>query len=161
MKERFRRWYRYEQESHAKVVESLRSVPDESRADTRYGKAIDLLDHLVAARWIWLYRLGAAPELVEPFPTGASLDEVAARLDEAHATWTAWLDELDDEKLASTFTYKALYGDSEFKSTVEDVLVQLFTHSIYHRGQIAQTVRALGGEPARADFIYWSQEKLG
>lgn len=160
MKERFRRWYRHEKESHAKVVESLRTVPDDGRADTRYGQAIDLLDHLVAARWLWLYRFGVAGEVGDVFPAGATLDRVAARLDEVHATWTAWLGEVDDAELERTFTYRALFGGGEYRSTVEDVLVQLFTHSVYHRGQIAQTVRALGGEPARTDFVYWSQEKL-
>ncbi|MFL6198680.1 MAG: DinB family protein [Thermoanaerobaculia bacterium] len=44
--------------------------------------------------------------------------------------------------------------------TILYILTQLFGHSWYHRGQIAQLVRALGAEPAVTDFVFWSREAL-
>lgn len=32
---------------------------------------------------------------------------------------------------------------------------QVFTHTAYHRGQIATRIRDIGGEPPPVDFIYW------
>lgn len=40
--------------------------------------------------------------------------------------------------------------------TVGDTAWQVFSHSTYHRGQIATRIRALGGEPPPADYIYWA-----
>ena len=33
---------------------------------------------------------------------------------------------------------------------------QVFSHSTYHRGQIATRIRELGGEPPATDYIYWA-----
>ena len=32
---------------------------------------------------------------------------------------------------------------------------QVFTHTAYHRGQIATRIREIGGEPPPVDFLYW------
>jgi len=39
-------------------------------------------------------------------------------------------------------------------SRVEDVLLHVVMHSVYHRGQAAADVRANGGTPAYTDFIH-------
>jgi uncharacterized damage-inducible protein DinB len=60
MKKRFRRWFQYEQDAHRKVLDSLHSVPAARRAEPSYQQAINLLAHIVEARRLWLFRLGAA-----------------------------------------------------------------------------------------------------
>ena len=37
---------------------------------------------------------------------------------------------------------------------MEDVLLHVVMHSVYHRGQAAADVRANGGTPAYTDFIH-------
>lgn len=32
---------------------------------------------------------------------------------------------------------------------------QVFSHTIYHRGQVATRVREMGGEPAAVDYLVW------
>ncbi len=44
--------------------------------------------------------------------------------------------------------------DESFESKRFDILVHLFTHAHYHRGQIAASVRRAGGKPAATDFIF-------
>ena len=44
---------------------------------------------------------------------------------------------------------------------VEDILTQLHGHSLYHRGQIALLLRAMGAEPVSTDFVFWTRESLG
>lgn len=159
--DRFRRWFQYERDSHAKALASLRTVPAGGRDSAAYQKAVSILGHLVAARQLWLYRLGIAKDApTEFFPTGVGLDDLAARLAVVEAAWFAYLHELQDEDLARTVEYQSLDG-GRFRNTVEDVLAQLYGHSWYHRGQIASLVRAAGGEPAATDFIYWARQPVG
>ena len=160
MVQRFRRWYEYEIDAHAKVVRSLQSVPPERRTSPEYLKAISILAHLATVRRVWLGRLGVIP--LAPgslFPEGKELSEVADDLRDIQTRWSAYVSRLTDQDLSRSVEYQSLDA-GRFRSLVEDILAQLFGHSSYHRGQIASLVRAAGGEPAVTDYIYWSREAV-
>jgi uncharacterized damage-inducible protein DinB len=158
--DRYRRWYDYEQDAHAKVLQSLETVPESRRTSAEFHKAVELLAHLVAARRLWLYRFGVAPNPpLAMFPQGVSLAELAKTLREMQEHWSAYLGRLDEAELARMVEYKSLDA-GWFRNRVEDILAQLFGHSWYHRGQIATLVRAAGGEPAATDFVYWCREAI-
>ena len=58
---RFRRWFDYEQDAHAKVLASFETVPPDRRDGREFRKAVSLFGHIVAARRVWLFRLGVIP----------------------------------------------------------------------------------------------------
>ena len=156
--DRYRRWFEYEKDAHAKVLASLETVPESRRADPPFQKATSLLGHMEAARRLWLFRLGGAKEKpAELFPQAIAIAELERRFEEMHTLWSDYLDKMTDEELARVFDYQTTEGEP-FRNTVEDVLTQLYGHSHYHRGQIATLVRAAGGEPAKSDFIFWCRE---
>jgi uncharacterized damage-inducible protein DinB len=158
--ERYRRWFDYEQDAHAKVLSSLDTVPAGRRDAPEYRKAVALLAHIVAGRRMWLYRLGAAPAPAGPlFPDNPALDEVAAEWQAVRARWADYLAGADDDELAREFEYKSLDA-GRFRNRVEDILAQLFGHSWYHRGQIAMLVRAAGGQPAATDLVFWCRQPV-
>lgn len=158
--ERFRRWFDYERNAHSLALFSLRGVAEELRARPEFAKAVSLLGHLVAARRVWLFRLGVDPhEPKEFFPAGVTLDELERQLDQMHRLWQDYLERLTDADLARTFEYKS-YDAGPMRNTIEEVLTQLFGHSWYHRGQIAQLVRQMGAEPATTDYIYWCRQPV-
>ena len=71
---RFRRWFEYEVDAHAKVVASLGTVPADRRGGPEYRKAVALLAHVVAARRVWLGRFGVLPPAAGPlFPDDPEL----------------------------------------------------------------------------------------
>jgi uncharacterized damage-inducible protein DinB len=159
--DRFRRWFEYEQDAHAKVVRSLETVPAERRSSAEYKRAVSILGHIAAARGIWLYRLGAAAKPpTAMFPENVSLTDVAIDLDRIHTQWADYLSGITDEQLDRTFDYQSL-DSGRFRNRIEEVTTQLFGHSWYHRGQIAILVRQAGGTPAATDFVYWCRQPLG
>ncbi len=158
--ERFRRWFEYEVDAHAKVLASLSTVPAGNRSSPEFHKAVEVLGHIAAARQMWLFRFGVADRRPdELFPRGLSLEGVAGRLREVHAAWADYLGRLTDGELDRVFEYQSWEGQ-RFRNRVEDILTQLFGHSWYHRGQIASLVRAAGGEPAVTDFVFWCREPI-
>ena len=160
MSARFRKWFEYEKDAHAKVVRSLASVPSSRRDSPEYSKAVAILAHLAAARRIWLGRLGVIPLTSgSMFPEDAQLADVSDALDQIHDLWTTYLAGMTDLELARTFEYQSLDA-GRFRNVIEDILTQLFGHSSYHRGQIASLVRAAGGEPAVTDYICWCREPV-
>jgi uncharacterized damage-inducible protein DinB len=46
-------------------------------------------------------------------------------------------------------------GKRVIPATLEETMLQVASHSTYHRGQINTRFRELGGEPAMVDFIAW------
>ena len=121
---------------------------------------MNLMAHIIAARRLWLYRLGGATERPAGlFPASITHAELVAGLAAMEEGWSAYLAHLSAAELGQTFEYRTTEGDM-FRSNVADVLTQLYGHSLYHRGQIASLVRALGGQPAETDFIFWSREPV-
>ncbi|MEP6921580.1 MAG: DinB family protein [bacterium] len=154
--ERYRRWFEYECDSNAKVLASLQAVPAELRAEP-FQKAVNLLAHLVAARQMWLFRLGVAAKPVELFPPHTDLSDLPSLVESMQAAWTKYLTSLDDNDISRVVEYQS-YEGQRFRNTIDDILTQLFGHSLYHRGQIAMIIRSIGAEPAVTDFVFWARE---
>ena len=160
MIDRYRRWFDYEKDAHAKVLKSLASVREDKRGSPAFVKATSIMGHIVAARQLWLYRLGIRSDApTDFFPQGLTLADLDARLSEMHAAWTSCLGRLNDSDLAREFTYQSLDA-GRFRNSIEDIFTQLFGHSWYHRGQIASLVKLAGGEPAATDFVYWTRQEV-
>lgn len=152
--DRFRRWYEYERDCNVKSLEMLESVPVESRTAGEFQKAVDRLAHVVAARRLWLHRLGHLAEAPRLKPRGTNLADLPALVADTEAGWGAYLAGLDDEGLARVVDVEAADG-RRYRWGVEEVLTQLFGHAWYHRGQIAQLVAGLGGKAVDTDYIFW------
>lgn len=157
---RFRRWFEYEQDAHAKVLASLDTVPADRRAGPEYRKAVSLFAHIVAGRRIWLGRLGVLPPGAGGlFPNDPDLADVVGQWEAVRSAWSKHLAGLTDAALERVFEYQSLDA-GKFRNRVEEILAQLFGHSSYHRGQIAVLVRAAGGTPAITDLIFWCREPV-
>lgn len=156
---RYRRWFDYEKDSHAKTVASLNAVPEALRESEGFRKAVYLMGHIVAARRMWLFRLGFVNEDTDLFTREISLSELPEQVSGMETLWSQYLDQLNDDELARVFDYRSYEGE-RFRSTIEDIVTQLFGHSWYHRGQIAMLVRSIGAEPAVTDLVFWSREAV-
>jgi uncharacterized damage-inducible protein DinB len=158
--ERFRTLYSYEKDAHAKVAQSLRTVPDDRRDSPEFHKAVGWFAHLATARRVWLERLGVIPfQSGTMFPDKIGVDEVLFELQAVELIWTQYLATLTDDRLGDVIEYKSLDA-GRFRNRLEEILTQLFGHSWYHRGQIASLVRVAGGEPAATDYIFWCREPV-
>jgi uncharacterized damage-inducible protein DinB len=160
MADRYRRWYVYERDAHQKVRRSLEGVAPELRGEAWFQKAVDLFAHMMAARHLWLFRFGIEPDRPsELFPRGVALATLGPLIADVEHMWSTYFEGLADDEVARVFEYTSTEG-LRFRNTVEDVLTQLFGHSLYHRGQIAQLLRSGGAEPPITDFVFWAREAL-
>lgn len=157
--QKYRRWFEYEQDSNAKVLASLQAVPDTLRVLPEFQKAVNLMAHLVAARNMWLYRLGHGTQPPDLFPDATPITDLPKLIAAMESAWRSYFENLTDAELERSFDYQS-YDGPRFRNTIEDVLTQLYGHSLYHRGQIAMILRSIGAEPAVTDFIYWTREPV-
>src|SRR5687768_3299691 len=95
MIDRYRRWFEYEKDSHAKTLASLNNVAPSVRDSDDFRKAVYLMGHIIAARRVWLYRLGVASEKVDLFRQEISLEELPEELSDMEANWSNYLAHLN------------------------------------------------------------------
>src|SRR5438105_3025385 len=118
---RYRRWFEYERDAHAKVFAALETVPAERRAGPEFRKAVALLAHMVAARRLWLGRLGVIPLAVGSlFPDNPDLAQVVAEWGTVEAAWVNYLAALTDADLEREFEYQSLDA-GRFRNRIEDI----------------------------------------
>lgn len=115
-------------------------------------RAVALLAHIVAADCLWLDRIKQRPQRMPVWPA-LTLSECRQGVEDVAREWRALLEQASSATLEEQRTYTNTKGE-RWQSTVGDILLHVLLHAAYHRGQIASTVRAAGGEPAFTDYIH-------
>ncbi len=152
--EMFQRLFRYDTWANRLALESLESV------DSKDDRPRRLFAHILEAQRIWLGRLEQElPALTQPWPARA-LDECRAIHEELHKRWGRILDGLNPQRLAEKCVYRTTAG-KPFETPIEDMLLHVVMHSVYHRGQVAAAVRQAGGKPAPTDYVVYVRQLPG
>lgn len=156
----YREMMRYERWANARVLESLESIPAENREGRVYDRAMSLLPHNCLARKVWLWRIhGTGYENPSDWFPVTGFDAQRRQCEEADRAWEKFIDSLDDAALDREIRYTASSGE-KFSNSLRDVLVHVFNHSTYHRGQIARLVTECGGQRMATDYIAMNRVAL-
>ena len=133
--------------------ETLRSL---ERCEAPPDVALQRMGHLIGAEEIWFERMAGYSPLEEGsvlvWPKLA-LDECRARLESMNSHWFSFFESLADEGLEVMVEYTNSKG-TLFSNSRHDILLHLFAHGAYHRGQIASDLRNAGCTPAVTDFVF-------
>lgn len=152
--------YRYNEWANERLFTAIAELSDEDIARDLGGSLPSLrhvVAHIVSAEWSWLERWHGVSPTVRPGWTEADLDSIVAQLHAIEAKRTLFLDNLSDEALASSLSFKYLSGKPD-QHILQDLLVHVVNHSTYHRGQIALMFRQLGHAPPSTDFVLFKSE---
>jgi uncharacterized damage-inducible protein DinB len=114
--------------------------------------------HMFDVESIWWQRLKLA-EYVQ-FPgekfTG-NFEELSAQLLQLSQQWVTWIQQANDVNLTHVFAYQNSKKE-HFKQPVYEMLLHLFNHQTFHRGQIVTMLKQLGAEKIPpTDFIVYSR----
>jgi uncharacterized damage-inducible protein DinB len=139
------RLFAYDDWANREALASLRA------ASSPPPRAQKFLAHILAAESLWLARLKQETRQVVVWPD-LSLVECARQIDELRGAWDDYLGALTPATVEESVHYTNTKGE-RWTNRVEDILLHVVMHSVYHRGQIATEVRAAGFTPAYTDFI--------
>ncbi|HMU66128.1 MAG TPA: DinB family protein [Cellvibrionaceae bacterium] len=131
-----------------------------------FGSILGTLNHIMVADIIWLKRFANHParfnalQIMSEFPTPKALNEIlystlAPLLYQRRALDNiigAFVQELNDEVLASALSYKNLQGD-EIKKNLGFLLLHFFNHQTHHRGQLTTLFSQLGIDVGVTDLF--------
>ena len=99
--------------------------------------------HMWHAEFAWWQRLKLVENVIylgETF-TG-SYEEAVNGLTKQSQEWKDWIDAANENQLTHVFAY--VRNKEQFKMQVKDMLLHLFNHATYHRGQLVTLLRQLG-----------------
>ena len=119
-----------------------------------------LLHHVHTVQWVYLQLVRhEAVEVPDPdsFPDAGALCRWARAY---HAEASVWLASLDaaalDARLEVPWAEHFVARSGEVHAAdVRQSILQVASHSTYHRGQVNARVREIGGEPPLTDFVGW------
>ena len=119
-------------------------------------KLEELLSHIISAQKIWINRILGRDLNITPWEKHTT-KECGIQSTEITAEWINLLESFKDDGLERRIDYTNIKGD-KFSNTVKDIVTHVINHSTYHRAQIAQRVKTLGGKPAVTDYIVYQRE---
>jgi uncharacterized damage-inducible protein DinB len=144
--EHFTRLFAYDAWANQEVLAGLRT------AVMPQPRALELIAHIFSAERLWMERLEQKPQTLPVWPK-FTIEECDKQATELPTLWKHYLANSSEADLAQPVTYRNSKGEP-WSSRKDDILMHLITHSAYHRGQVATTVRVAGSTPAYTDFIH-------
>jgi uncharacterized damage-inducible protein DinB len=116
------------------------------------------LAHILSAEWVWFQRWrGASPPMPDRW-AGADLPAIRTAWAALAADRAEYIESLAEPDLHTSILYRNLRGE-EFAAPLWQLLLHLVNHSTYHRGQITNMIRQLGGVPVNTDLIQFQRKR--
>ena len=116
--------------------------------------------HMMDVESIWWQRLKLAEHVDFPSQTfKGNFEELSKILLQLSQQWEDWVRKANEVNINHVFAYQNSKKEL-FKQPVYEVLLHLFNHQNYHRGQVVTMFRQLGMEKIPpTDFIVFSRSK--
>ena len=117
------------------------------------------LTHILWAEWLWLERWqDHSPMEIFDSAEFDSVDTVKKRWLDVQTSQAAFVDSLTTERLRRVGRYRNRKGET-WEYALWRQLQHAFNHSTYHRGQVTNMLRQLGGRTVTTDYLaYWDEE---
>ncbi|HEX2534693.1 MAG TPA: DinB family protein [Chitinophagaceae bacterium] len=116
--------------------------------------------HMLDAETIWWQRMKLLEQIFVPSSAfSGGLSDVVTALRKQSLQWHEWILAAQDHQLEHEFIY---YNSKKekFKQATYQVILQVFNHGSYHRGQLVTILRGLEVEGMpQMDFIAWGRKQ--
>ena len=162
MKQLLQQYAAYNIWANKKITETANQLSDEQinkEIISSFPSVYKTVLHLMEVENVWWERL----QLVENTTlfgwfTG-DFDELSKKLLELSQQWNDWIQNTNDVNISHVFAYQNSKKE-QFKQPVYEMLLHLFNHQTFHRGQLVTMFRQLGVDKIPpTDFIVWSRKK--
>ena len=148
--------------ANGQIIDSLNTVPEEilnTPVPSSFKTLKATVVHLWNAESIWWQRMKLQEKIMIPGESfEGSFGEAAIQLLKQNRQWHEWVSAAGTHMLEHEFIYQDSKKE-QFKQPVYQVLLQLFNHGTYHRGQMIVMMHQLGlAKMPQTDFIFWSRK---
>lgn len=137
-----------------KPINSIEAGLTEQQINSSFGSIKFTLRHLKDVEWIWWQRMKLVESIIVD-EKDQSVEEVLKELVNYSQLWLEWVEKSTVVAFEHEFVYRNTKKE-QFKQPIFQMLLHLFNHQTYHRGQLVTMLRQVGVTKIPAtDFIEW------
>ena len=148
--------------ANQRLINTINNLPEDvadAAIINSFSSIKKTLQHLNVVEFIWWQRLKLVESILPLEEKNQSAKEIGKELLSYSLQWKEWV----EKSTVAAFEHEFVYRNSkkaQFKQPVYQMLIHLFNHQTYHRGQLVTMLRQVGIEKIPAtDFIEWSRKK--
>jgi uncharacterized damage-inducible protein DinB len=165
MKQLLQQYATYNIWANKLITEKIAPLPTEilhKEMNSSFGSIYKTIIHLMDVESIWWQRLKLQEHVEWPGKSfNGNFEELSRQLLSLSKQWNNWIENTNEVNLTHVFAYQNSKKE-HFKQPVYEMLLHLFNHQTYHRGQLVTMLRQNGIEKIPAtDFIVFSRTKAG
>jgi len=148
--------------ANARLYDAAATLTDEQyRADRgAFFKSVHgTLNHLLATDRIWMQRFtgtGTAPDRLDAILCD-TLDELRPAREAEDRRIVAYVDSLDDTRIAGSIRYRRVSTPEVFEQALAPALAHWFNHQTHHRGQVHAVLTGLVGQAPELDLLFFQR----
>lgn len=163
MKELLKQYAAYNTWANQKIINLILTLPEENQKAEIPGSFNSLYKtvlHLWDAESIWWQRMKLHERIIRPSENfNGKINDIANGLLNQSKQWEEWINAASDLAIEHVFEYRTFDG-TIYKQPTWQMLLHVFNHGSYHRGQLINQLRQLKIEKLPAtDFIIWSRSR--
>jgi uncharacterized damage-inducible protein DinB len=163
IKELLRQYAAYNIWASQRITDVILSLPEEKQMaeiPSSFSSLYKTVLHMWDAESIWWQRMKLNERIVKPGENfNGSMKDAASGLLQQSRQWEEWIGNATDQSLDHVFQYYTTKREL-FKQPVYQMLLHVFNHGTYHRGQLINMLRQLGVEKLpQTDYIVWSRKR--
>ena len=163
MKQLLQQYAAYNVWANKTITERIAQLPEDiiyKETKSSFTNLYKTVVHLMDVESIWWQRLKLVEHVIWPGVNfKGNLEELSQQLLSLSKQWNDWVSNSNEVNLTHVFAY---YNSKKeyFKQPVYEMLLHLFNHQTYHRGQLVTIMRQNGIEKIPAtDFIVFCRKK--
>jgi uncharacterized damage-inducible protein DinB len=142
------------------VIEQLPEEKQKQEVNSSFNSVYKTALHMWSAESIWWQRMKLQERISIPMETfTGDMKELSSHLLQQNKMWNEWILAANEHQLEHVFQYQNSKRE-QFKQPIYQMLIHVFNHATYHRGQLVTILRQLGIEKIPpTDFIVWSRKE--
>ena len=165
MKELLQQYASYNVWANQRLLDVARQLTEEQlnqQMVSSFSSIYKTVLHMLDAENIWWQRMKLEERIERPSDTfTGDFGELGKKLLQQCRLWEDWVKNASELQLQHVFAYQNTRRE-QFKQPVKEVLLHIFNHGTYHRGQLIDMFHQLGIEKLPAtDFIVYTRTKNG
>jgi uncharacterized damage-inducible protein DinB len=143
-----------------KKIAGLTPQQQEAEVKSSFTSLQATIIHMWDAESAWWQRLKLQENIVMPSLTfHPTLQEAVNGLLQQDRDWMSWVEQASQPQLEHVFAYQNSKKE-QFKQPTWQMLLHVFNHSNFHRGQLVTILRQLGEEKIpQTDYIHYSRSR--
>lgn len=142
------------------VILTLREEKQKAELPSSFNSLYKTILHMWDAESIWWQRMKLHERIIRPSQDfSGTMQDAATGLLNQSRKWEEWISNASELSIDHVFQYQT-FSKEQFKQPTWQMLLHVFNHGTYHRGQLINMLRQLEVNKVPAtDFVIWTRGK--